>query len=147
MSLENGRYTAGNMFGRKKQSLTRDQSLTAKPVRNKSVTVSRDDDGNVVFSIPRRKTWWADALARVLHMPDQKKIALDEIGTTVWDQCDGKHTVLAIIDGFVEKYKLNRREAEVSMFAYLKELTQRGFIGFQVDGQGNEKTPRKKRRN
>ena len=135
------------MFGRRKQTLSREQSLAARPLRNSNLTVSRDDDGNALIVIPRRETWWANAVAKFLRMPDKKKIALDEIGTAVWDQCDGRHTVQSIIDNFVEKYKLNRREAEVSMFAYFKELTQRGFIGFQVDGQENEKKPRKKRRN
>ena len=134
------------MFGRKKQTLTRDESLAAKPVRNDSLTVSRDDDGNAVITIPRRTAWWANAVAKVLHMPEKKRIALDQIGTAVWDQCDGRHTVESIIDNFVEKYKLNRREAEVSMFAYLKELTQRGFVGFVVNGRGNGAKPRDKRR-
>jgi len=134
------------MFGRKKQVLTREQSFSAKPVRNENLRVSRDDEGNVVITISRRKTWWADAVARVLRMPDEKKVALDEIGTAVWDLCDGKHTVQTIIDTFVGKYKLNRREAEVSMFAYFKELTERGFVGFVVNRQGNGKKPRDKRR-
>jgi hypothetical protein len=134
------------MFGRKKQVLSREQSLSARPVRNENLTVSRDDDGNVVITIPRRKTWWADAVARLLRMPDKRKIALDEVGTAVWDQCDGKHTVESIIDNFVEKYKLNRREAEVSVFAFFKDLTRRGFVGLVVDGQGNGKKSREKRR-
>ena len=134
------------MFGRKKPVLTREQSLSARPIRNENLTVSRDDDGNVVVGIPRRKTWWANAVARILRMPDKKKIALDEIGTAVWDQCDGRHTVQSIIENFVEKHKLNRREAEVSMFAFFKELTQRGFVGFVVNGQGKGKKSREKRR-
>ena len=134
------------MFGRKKQALTREQSLTAKPVRNARLTINRDGEGNMVFTIPRRKTWWANAVARVLRLPDQKKVALDEIGTAVWNLCDGKHTVQAIIDEFVQKHKVNRREAEVSMFAYFRELTHRGLVGFLIEGQGNGKHLRKKRR-
>ena len=134
------------MFLRKKQTLTREQSLAARPIRNDGLGVARGDDGNVVLTLYRRKTWWANALARLLRMPESKKLALDEIGSAVWDQCDGKHSVLSIIDNFVTKYKLNRREAEVSMFAYLKQLTQRGFIGFMLDGngaKGNGKRPGK----
>jgi hypothetical protein len=134
------------MFSRRKKTLTREQSLAARPVRNSSLTVNRDDDGSVVLRIQRKKTWWANVLAKVLRMPDSKKVALDEIGTTVWDMCDGKHTVQSIIDGFVKKYKLNRREAEVSMFAYLKNLAERGFIGLVVDGQGDGKKSRNKGR-
>jgi hypothetical protein len=134
------------MFRRKRQALTRDQSLAAKPVRNKNVVVSRDDDGNVVFTLPRRKVWWADWIAKVLRMPERKKVALDEVGTVVWDLCDGKNTVRTIIDRFVQKYKLNRREAEVSMFAYLKELTRRGFVGLVLNGRPPDRKPRGKRR-
>jgi hypothetical protein len=134
------------MFGRKRQALTRDQSLAAKPVRNKNVAVGRDDDGNVIFTLPRRKAWWADWIARILRMPERKKVALDEVGTVVWDLCDGKNTVRSIIERFVDKYKLNRREAEVSMFAYLKELTRRGFVGLVLDGKPDGRKPRGKRR-
>ncbi len=109
--------------------------MAARPVRNKNLKVRRDDEGNVVITIPRRRSWWANFLATILNMPDEKKVALDKIGTAVWDQCNGKRTVQAIVEFFVEKYKLNRREAEVSMFAYLKELTKRGFIGFRVNGR------------
>lgn len=129
------------MFRRRKQILSREQSLAAKPIRNENLAVSRDDDGNVVLTITRKKNWWANLLAKMLHMPDKKKVALDEIGTAVWDKCDGKHTVEAIISDFAQKYKLNRREAELSMFAYLRELTRRGFIGLLVDGQHAEKSP------
>jgi len=109
------------MFSRKPQ-LTREQSLSAIPVQNKVVRVSRDDDGLVNIAIPRRESWWVKGLARVFFVPEEKRIGLDEIGSYVWDLCDGKNNVRTIIGEFQRKYKLSRKEAELSMLNYLKML-------------------------
>ena len=41
---------------------------------------------------------------------------------------DGKREARKIIDDFQETHKLNRREAEISVTTFLKELGKRGLI-------------------
>ena len=57
------------------------------------------------------------------------------MGTEVWQMCDGHTSVATMIDRLRECYKLDRKEAEVSLLSYLKTLGQKRFIGFLVDGQ------------
>jgi len=129
------------MLFRKKPKLTREQSLSAIPVRNQAIKVDRDDAGLVSISIPRRKAWWVDALARVFYVPDAKKIGLDEIGSYVWDLCDGTRDVRTVIAEFAKKYKLNRKEAELSMLTYLKQLGKKRLIALMIkeEPQGKKK--------
>lgn len=121
------------MWPRKKQPvLTREQSMASMPIRNPMLKSEQDDDGIVHLSIPRKDAWWVKLLARVLYVPKRRRIALDELGSYVWDLCDGETTVRSLIDKFCKNYKLNRKEAEVSMVAYLKQLAKKGLIGIQV---------------
>jgi hypothetical protein len=60
-----------------------------------------------------------------------RKIQLDILGTGVWDLVDGKSTVLEIIDSFAEVHRLYRREAEVSVIQFLRELGRREIVGMK----------------
>ncbi|NOZ22663.1 MAG: PqqD family protein [Planctomycetes bacterium] len=132
---------------RKKPQLTREQSLSAIPVRNQAVEVTRDETGLVSISIPRKKAWWVDLLAKVFFVPEQKRVGLDEIGSYVWDRCDGKNNVRAIVGEFQKKFKLNRKEAELSMLNYLKLLAKKRLIGLVIrEPQESKKKGKKKKR-
>jgi len=121
------------MWFRKKQPvLSREQSMASMPIRNPMLKVETEDDGMVHLSIPRKDAWWIKLLSRVFYVPKRRKLALDELGSYVWGLCDGETTVRSLIDKFCKKYKLNRKEAEVSMVTYLKQLAKKGLIGIQV---------------
>lgn len=64
--------------------------------------------------------------------PSERIINLDKIGSIVWDLCDGERTIGDIAKYFVEKYKLLPEEAEISLTAYLNQLSRRGLIGYIV---------------
>ena len=90
------------------------------------------DDGEVMLSVPRRKTWWIKALSRVFYVPSKRTVVLDEIGSRVWALCDGQNTVEYVITTLRRHYKLEHKEAEVSTLTYLKQLAEKGLIGFAV---------------
>ena len=108
-------------------------------MRNQAIKVTRDDAGVVCIAIPRKQTWWVNALAKVFYVPEEKKISLDEVGSYVWDLCDGKNDVRTIIKLFAKKYKLNRKEAELSMLTYLRQLAKKGLIGLAIRKSGGKK--------
>ena len=120
------------LFKKQQPVLTREQSLASMPIRNPMLKWEPEDDGTVQILIPRKEGWWVDLLSRMVYVPKRRRIALDELGSYVWDQCDGETTVRSLIDKFARKYKLNRKEAEVSMVSYLKQLAKKGLIGIQV---------------
>lgn len=130
--------------------LARDEAMNLRPVRNPVVTwepkiVDEDavDDVDVetpqqiVLVVPRKDDKMTNFLARVLQAPGEKRIELDEFGSAIWEKCDGTRTVEELARFTSTTYKLNRRQAEVSVMAFMKMLSQRRLIGFMKDGKGS----------
>src|SRR6185437_11149261 len=87
--------------------------------------------------VPRKSDKMTNFLARVLQAPEEKRIELDEFGSAIWEKCDGTRTVEELARFTSTTYKLNRRQAEVSVMAFMKMLSQRRLIGFMKDGKGS----------
>jgi len=121
-------------FKKKKPILSREQALGAKPIRNTLVQWERGEDGEIQIQIPRRTDRKARFLARLFPAPPVKVIVLDEVGSEIWDMCDGQTSVSELVQAIRKKYKLNRKETEMSVTLYLKQLAQRGLIGFRIEG-------------
>ena len=113
--------------------ITREQALSARPVRNPDLEVTRTEAGEASFKVPRRRVWWLDFLAKFGKFPEHRVVTLDEIGTSVWDLCDGEHAVRDLIETFAAKFQISRKESELRMVSYLRELARRGIIVLVVD--------------
>ena len=123
-------YLKERITGGGRRKVTRAQIIGAQPVRNPAVQwerAPREEDGPSValLRVPRRRDRWGDVVARMFRLPDFRKLELDEIGSDVWEMCDGSHTVDAITKAICAKYRLNRRQGETSVTAYLKQLAER----------------------
>ena len=119
-----------------KSPITREQILTARPLRHPKIEWTREprrSDEVVValLQIPRLRGKWADLVAKWLQVPDFKRVELDEIGSDVWVMCDGSTDVAAIAKAIGTSYRLNKRQAEVSVTAYLKTLAERRLIALK----------------
>jgi hypothetical protein len=125
-------------FLRKKPKLSRDQALSARPVRNPVLKWERNENGEIRLLVPLRKDRVTRVLRKLLRAPEYKEILLDEVGSDIWELCDGKHTVQSIIVATCKKYKLTRRECEASVGTYLKMLSERNLVGFQLGGRKNK---------
>jgi len=124
----------------------RSQVLGARPVRNPAVEWERlasadGKPGLVLVRVPRRNDRVGNWMARWFRLPDFRKIELDEIGSDLWEACDGHRSVGAITQMVCDRYRLNRRQAETSVTAYLRMLAQRRLIGIRTSaaGAGKEK--------
>jgi Coenzyme PQQ synthesis protein D (PqqD) len=106
--------------------------LRALPVRNIRLDWSEDDAGMVALRIPQRQDRWVRFLNRIAAAPEHKQVVLDEIGSDVWRMCDGATPVEAIVRALMKKYKLSRREVELSLSLYLKQLAKRGYLGLAL---------------
>ena len=124
-------------FKKKKagSDLTRKKALEYTPVKNMDVTEIRLDSGEVVLTYPLEMRPWLAGMARWLGRSTDriqtKKIQLDTLGTSVWEQMDGKRSVREIIQGFVKKHQLHPKEAEVAVTQFLRDLCKRGLIGLK----------------
>ena len=103
-----------------KMRLTREAMLNSRPARNEVVSWEKDVDGDVILFVPRADHWKVRVLSKIMHIPKQRRITLDEIGSRVWEMCDGKTSVAKMIAHVEQTYRVNRKEAEISLLNYLK---------------------------
>lgn len=126
------------LLGVDRPRVSRNQVLGAQPVRNPAVEwerkVWREDGPSVVLlRIPRRSDRWGNLVARAFQLPDFRKVELDEMGSDVWEMCDGKADVDVITREICSRYHLNRRQGETSVTAYLRMLAERRFLALRVE--------------
>lgn len=109
--------------------------LQLKPMKNPVLTWEKTRDKKtkeevVEITFPLKKGKWLQFRSKIYKIPDKRRVALDKIGSFVWERCDGERRVADIAQDLADKYKLVRQEAEVSLSSYLQQLAKRGFIGF-----------------
>ncbi|MES2463197.1 MAG: PqqD family protein [Armatimonadota bacterium] len=125
-----------NMVSGNRPKVTRAQMLGAIPVRNATVQWAREtrDDSRpniALLRIPRRADKFGNTIARLFKLPEFRKLELDEIGSDVWEMCDGTISVDAVTRAICTKYRLNRRQAEASVAAYLRMLAERRLVALK----------------
>ena len=119
----------------RKSQLTRSQALDCRPTKSLHTSEMRLETGEVLLEYPLTVRPWMAALAkRFGRRTDRvytKKLQLDALGTAVWDLVDGKRSVRRIVQIFAETHRLEKKEAEVSVTSFLKQLGQRGLLGLR----------------
>ena len=133
------------MFLKKQPKIGREAMFKSKPVRNDQVEWEKNDDGEIHVTLTRGDSWKVRTLSKIFWIPKTKTLVLDEIGAQVWDMCDGRTTVEAIIKRLSKTHQLNLKEAEISLLAYLKKLGQKGLLGFAVDKKDLPGSKRRRR--
>lgn len=110
--------------------INRERSLSSIPIRNEGVDVDESDPDNLVLNITLQRG--TGFLARFQPPEFTRVVKLDELGSFVFKQVDGKTTTMQIIQAFKERYKLNAREAELSCVTFIKSLTSRYAVSIAV---------------
>jgi len=109
--------------------------LQLKPVKNPVLTWEKNRDKKtkdevIEIIFPIKKGKWLQFWSKAYKIPDKRRVALDKMGSFVWERCDGERRVADIAQELADEYKLVRQEAERSLSSYLQQLAKRGFIGF-----------------
>jgi hypothetical protein len=135
-------------FWKKKgPQLKREDSLAAVVVPNRQLRVERNAEGVITLYAPFHAAAFVERIARWLGAAPragEAKVELDEVGSFVWDLCDGRRNVREMVACLTEKYKLNRKEAEASLTAFLRSLAGRNLVAIVIlkrGEQGNEGRP------
>lgn len=115
---------------RKENLIDRKRSLEGIPVLNEGVQVRGLDEDRVIITVRLKRG--SGFLARFQPPVMERNVKLDEIGTFVFRQIDGKRTIRQIIDAFMARYQVNRREAEMSCAAFVKSLVSRHVISIVI---------------
>lgn len=106
--------------------------LDARPVRLFDATPEHVASGEYRLTVPLKPVKWLTLLTRQAGAFN-KTFALDEIGKSVWESCDGRTSTRALIEQLAKRHDLNLREVEVATLAFLKTLMQKGLIGIAVE--------------
>ena len=111
--------------------------LELRPVRNPALAWD-EQNGIVVLRIeqqhtPNARSWKARMASVFVKLPEQRVVELDALGTDVWKMLDGKTTMGAVINALAKKHRLEKKEAELSVQQYFKELSRRNYIAFLQD--------------
>lgn len=113
-----------------KPRIDRRQSLEGIPVLNDNVSCADDNDGRLMLNVKLGRG--PGLLARFRPPVLERNIRLDEIGGFVFKLIDNQRTTQDIINAFLAKYRVNRREAVLSVVAFLKSLVKKGIISIVI---------------
>jgi hypothetical protein len=120
-------------------TLSRREALACIPVKNRNVREQRLENGDVVVVYPMMVRPWMETLARWLGAdatpPRTAKLQLDRLGSAVWVMLDGQTSLQRIAAAFSETHRLERKEAEVAVTQFIRELGRRGLIGLRQAGR------------
>lgn len=109
------------------------------PVVNRDVGVVTGQDGLVRLSLPVAVRPALAGWARRLGLWDgrvlRRTVELDAMGSAVWALFDGRRTVGDVAACLAERYRLEGREAELAVAAFLRQLGRRGAIGLAESGR------------
>ncbi|MBI5834539.1 MAG: PqqD family protein [Armatimonadetes bacterium] len=112
--------------------VSREEALGAQPVRNPAITWEVQDNGRVLLQVPMAVKPWMRLFRLLVTTPDHRMVELDEVGSDVWQWCDGEATVRDLVKRLAREHQLNPREAEVSLTQFLQTLAKRRFLGLRL---------------
>ena len=110
----------------------RERILNALPLRNQLIKWDIDDKEEVSLVIPQQQKLWIRIASKIFSLPDKRVIVLDDVGSYVWRLCDGKNSISQIVKHLSKQYRMTRKEAETSLFTFMRQLGKRNIIGFAV---------------
>jgi hypothetical protein len=110
----------------------RSDILKALPLRNQLIEWEVNDNGEVSLVIPQKQKLWVRIVSKIFMLPGKRVVVLDDVGAYVWKLCDGENSITQIVKQLCGKYRMTRKEAETSLFTFMRQLGKRGIIGFAV---------------
>lgn len=116
---------------------SRQHALECVPVKNPRVSEAVDSNGELrlLYQVQVRP-WFHGVLKKITGRRKtvlDRTLQLDLLGTSVWQMIDGRKSVRKIIDEFRDLHQLNRREAEISVTAFFRELGKRGLLAMREE--------------
>jgi hypothetical protein len=136
------RGESSRVRSRDDRELSRAEALACRPVRNRDVREEKLENGDLLLTFPLLVRPWLTGLARALGLQGRqvltRKLQLDEMGSFTWALMDGERNLADLVEIVSRKYRLQRRETEVAVTSFLRDLGRRGLIGFSLSRQASK---------
>ncbi|MDW8061372.1 MAG: PqqD family protein [Nitrososphaerota archaeon] len=105
--------------GRVQGTPTKEDFMKLIPVRNPIVEWAEYADGGVYI-----------VLRKGGGVKKERRLNLDDIGSFVWMNIDGRNSVEDLLSRICSKYKITRIEAETPLLLFLRRLAEKRLIAF-----------------
>jgi hypothetical protein len=95
------------------------------PIRE--MEYEKDDKEQVVILVPPVENW---LVSKILPKPKKpaQRIHLDEIGTFVWEHCDGKLSIREIGEHLAGEFSQLTGQVDERIVQFLQQMYQQNFI-------------------
>jgi hypothetical protein len=137
------RGESSRVRSRDNRGLSRAEALACRPVRNREIGEEKLENGDLLLTVPLLVRPWLTGLARAFGLQDRqavtRKLQLDEMGSFTWALMDGERSLADLVEIVSRHYRLHRRETEVAVTTFLRELGRRGLIGFRLPREASKK--------
>ena len=102
------------------------------PFRSAPFTTKKESDGTIVIAFPRFKYEWMQRFLLPKGMSSDIHVHLEEHGTAVWEQIDGKSTIREIIEKLADHFN-HEENYESRILAYFSQLQKDGFVKLTIN--------------
>ena len=123
-----------------KQLISREDSLNAVPLKSPVIASEKKND-KLLLTVEFERPRWQQFLGA--EKKCTKTFALDNIGSAVYQLCNGENTVATIIKKISQDYKISISDAEISVTTFMKTLIAKGLIAIAVQKKGQKDENRK----
>ncbi len=111
-----------------KNRLTVEEFLKFKPIRG-NFPWNKNEDGIVVIQVPKFQGKLGKTFCKLLKKENIFYANLDEIGSLVWEYCDGKHTVEEILEVLKQNFP-DEENLDQRLFLFLRQMQALNYLIF-----------------
>ncbi|MBT3296929.1 MAG: PqqD family protein [Verrucomicrobia bacterium] len=121
------------MRKQKKEQLPRSDerkaALRGKPHRTPTVK-QKEENGKLYVTVQLERSGWQRVLGA--DKTRERTFGLDAYGRRVYECCDGKQTVQAIINQFAKRTHVSVTEAEMAVTKFVRTLMSKGLLVIEM---------------
>ena len=111
----------------KKVLPTLEEMLSFRPVRNGTLSWSKNSDDLVEIKVPKFYSNIGKSFCKLVRKDQNFTAKMDKIGSVVWEQCDGQKTVDDILKILKEKFP-KEKDIDQRLFLFIQQMGSLSYI-------------------
>ena len=86
-----------------------------------------DEDGIVHITVPKFQSKWGKRLCKLLRKEETFTADMDELGSIVWNHCDGKNTVKDILEVLKNEFG-DEEDLDQRLIVFLHQMRNLNYL-------------------